>query len=100
MAAVDPARARNPWIECLRLIAICGVIAFHARVPILATWAYAGLVAFVILSPYVDARYNERRQRSMPALARSFLIPWLFWMVVYGALKLATGNALFRATGT
>ena len=89
---------RNPWIEGLRVLSICGVIAFHARVPGMEL-AYAGLVAFVILAPYVDCHYNEHRQRSLASLAKAFLVPWLFWMIAYGALNLLGHRPLFPGAG-
>ena len=89
--AVRP--CRDPWIEGIRILSICGVIAFHARIPEMAL-AYAGLVAFVILSPYVDCHYNEHRRRPIASLAKAFLIPWLFWMIAYGVFNLLGHRAI------
>ena len=80
--------SRNQAVELLRVVAAFGIIAFHANAPFHDV-AYSGLVVFLALSPLMDAQYNWDRRRSPNQLAKTFLLPWAFWMVVYGAIKIA-----------
>ncbi|WP_260599068.1 hypothetical protein [Sphingomonas endolithica] len=84
-------------IELLRIVAAYGIVAYHAQAP-LHDLAYAGLVIFLILSPMLDLRFNLDRIRSPAALARALLLPWAFWMVVYGAVNLAQHRPFVEAS--
>lgn len=78
---------RDQSIELLRLIAIFGVVAFHVGT-VFSDIAYAGLIVFVILSPYVDLAYGWNKTRTIMALAKSLLLPWALWFLAYGALNI------------
>jgi len=78
---------RTQSVEALRIVAAFGVVAFHSFVPG-RDIAYAGLVCFLILLPYVDLKYCSHRVRSVAQLARVLLVPWMFWMLAYGALNI------------
>lgn len=95
-AGVQPV-ARNQAIEVLRILSAFGIVAYHANVPGKDV-AYAGLVAFLIMAPYVDLRYNYDKIRSSLDLARTLLIPWAFWWVFYGILHFALHHAFFSET--
>lgn len=88
---------RNQAIELLRLLAVFGVLAFHAPVPG-SDIAYAGLAAFVVLSPLVDVQYNWERRRTPRLLAKTLLLPWAVWFCIYAALRVAEGRSVFRAS--
>lgn len=60
---------------------------FHAGAPGTA-FGYAGLVVFVALSAYFATKKPT-------ALWRRILLPWAFWMLVYGGLKALTGSPVF-----
>lgn len=83
-------RPRNQAIELLRIVACFGIVAFHDAAPF-PDLAYAGLIAFLIIAPFVDLSFNAARVRSIAALSRALLVPWLFWLVLYGALKVLRG---------
>lgn len=78
------AAERNTNLEILRIVAAFGIVAYHAQVPFKEV-PYAGLIAFLALSPLVDARFNWTRIRSIVSLANVFLLPWVFWFVIYAA---------------
>ncbi|MEG3143340.1 acyltransferase [Sphingomonas sp. RT2P30] len=81
---------RTQAIELLRILACFGIVAFHDEAAF-HDLAYAGLIAFLILSPFVDLGFNATRVRSPVALARALIVPWLFWLVFYGGLKVLRG---------
>ncbi|CAN5528076.1 hypothetical protein BH10PSE14_BH10PSE14_19490 [soil metagenome] len=81
---------RNQAIELLRIIACFGIVAFHDDAPF-HDLAYAGLIAFLIISPFVDLSFNAMRVRSIAALSRALIVPWLFWLAFYGTLKVLRG---------
>lgn len=82
---------RDQALETLRVIAIFGVVAFHSKVPFLEI-PYAGLVIFVVLAPFVDTYYNWERPRPIGQLARTYVTPWVIWMVVYGGINIVIGR--------
>lgn len=90
---------RDQATEALRIVACYGIVAYHAHAP-LHDLAYAGLVVFLFLSPFLDCHYNWERPRSISSLARVYLIPWAFWFVVYGALNLLLHKPLFAGDGS
>jgi hypothetical protein len=84
---------RNQAIEFIRIVAAYGIVAFHDLAP-MRDVAYAGLVVFLILSPFVDCAFNWDRKRSLGALTKTLLIPWAFWFVAYGLLNMVRGVSL------
>lgn len=83
----EKASVRNQTLELLRIVAAFGIVLFHARAP-LADFGYSGLVVFVALSAYFA---GERRK----GFAQKILVPWLFWMAIYGITNFAfRGSAL------
>jgi hypothetical protein len=81
---------RNQAIELLRILACFGIVAFHDDAGF-HDLAYAGLIAFLIIAPFVDLGFNATRVRSPATLFRALIVPWSFWLVFYGALKLLRG---------
>ncbi|MCT2400589.1 acyltransferase [Novosphingobium mangrovi (ex Huang et al. 2023)] len=82
-----PKAQRNQTVEALRVLSAFGIVVFHGG----GEWAplaYTGLIVFVALSPMIDANYNWERIRPTAALARSLLLPWAFWMAVYGVFAI------------
>lgn len=82
------ALTRNQSLELLRIVAIFGVVLFHAHAPG-GSVGYAGLVAFIVMSASFEVGLNWDRQRTVWSLARTFLVPWSVWLVVYGAVNIA-----------
>lgn len=74
-------------VELLRILSAFGIVAYHAQAPY-HDIAYSGLIAFLVLSPMLDVYFNWDREKSQVLLARSLLIPWVFWMVIYGVFNL------------
>lgn len=89
---------RDQVIELGRILAAFGIVAFHTKVPHAPVY-YGGLIYFMFLSPYLEGRYNWARVRAPGRMVRGFLLPWAFWMAVYGALNLLAGNPLFPEAG-
>lgn len=87
-------RIRNQSIELARVFAAFGIVAYHEKVDY-AYIPYMGLIFFLILSPYLDFKKDWSRTRSIRSLAIIFLVPWLFWMIVYGVLNVSVGNPIF-----
>ena len=79
-------KPRLQFIELLRIISAFGIIAYHSKAPF-QDFAYSGLIVFLILSPMIDTRFNWNRVRTGRVLARSLLVPWAFWMAVYGIIN-------------
>jgi surface polysaccharide O-acyltransferase-like enzyme len=77
---------RNQWIETLRIIAAFGIVWFHAAAPGYSI-AYAGLVVFLVLSSYFETLRTSTAINAGSLLIR-LGVPWLFWMAVFGAVRL------------
>lgn len=86
-------RSRDQAFETLRTLAMFGVVAFHAKAP-LSEVNYAGLVSFVVMTPFFETFYNWDRPRSLMAVAKTYLIPWAFWMCAYGAINIVIGRPI------
>ncbi len=89
---------RNQAVELLRIASAFGIIVFHAKAPY-AEFGYSGLVAFVLLSPFMDVSRNWGKIRSPAMLAKALLLPWLFWVIVYGVAKFALDKSIVPAPG-
>ncbi|MET0540827.1 MAG: acyltransferase [Variovorax sp.] len=87
---------RDPWVDCLKAIAIIGVVYIHAGAPLgglfrfgvpvfLGFWAFYTERALMRLPAGGQRRYLTRR-------FLAFLIPYLFWTGLYLAI-------FFRADG-
>lgn len=85
----DISKGRNQAIESLRILSAFGIVVFHARAPGYEIF-YSGLVVFLALSPMFETSTNWHRIRSVTSLAKTFMIPWLFWFVVFGVLNAVT----------
>jgi len=90
---------RNESIEALRIVAAFAIVLFHSGAPG-HDLAYSGLIVFLLLSPGLDCMFNWERVRSPALLAKTFIIPWLFWMIVYGALNFLRGLPLLAGHGS
>lgn len=91
-----PAHGRNQAIELLRIVAAYGIVAYHSLAPF-HDIAYSGLVVFLILSPYVDCAFNWDLPRPIKSLAKTLLVPWLFWFCFYGVLNITAHKPFFPA---
>lgn len=88
----DSAQKRQE-IELLRIFSAFGIIWYHSA----STGrdiAYAGLVAFLIISLYFSAKIKSPPK---PILERAkiLLIPWIVWSIFYGAINLAQNRPFF-----
>jgi fucose 4-O-acetylase-like acetyltransferase len=77
-------------IELLRICSAFGIVWYHS-VGVGRDIAYAGLVAFLIISMYFAAKAGMRRKR-IGERARALLLPWLVWFLIYGAINVAGGR--------
>ena len=80
-------------IELLRIFSAFGIIWYHSA----STGrdiAYAGLVAFLIISLYFSAKIKSPPK---PVLERAkiLLLPWIVWSIFYGAINLAQNRPFF-----
>lgn len=91
-------KGRNQGIELLRIVAAFGIVSYHALAP-LHDFNYAGLVVFLVLSPYVDCAHNWDKPRSFWTLCKSYLAPWSFWMMVYAAVNMVLHRPVFATGG-
>lgn len=92
---INDANLKRQEIELLRIFCAFGIIWYHSA----STGrdiAYAGLVAFLIISLYFSAKIKSPPK---PVLERAkiLLIPWIFWSIFYGAINLAQNRPFFSA---
>lgn len=92
IGTIGPERLQG--IELLRILAAFGIVAYHAGAPF-RDFAYSGLIVFLLFSPMLDTRFNWERVRPVGTLARKLLLPWAFWMVVYGAANWLQHKTIF-----
>ena len=85
---------RDQATEALRIVACYGIVAYHSHASF-HDFAYSGLIVFLFLSPFVDCFYNWEKSRSALSLARIYLIPWGFWMGIYGLLNVLVHKPVF-----
>lgn len=86
-------RGRVQAIELLRILAAFGIVAYHAQAPFHDV-AYSGLIVFLVLSPMLDVQRNWERRRPVSLLAKTFLVPWAFWMAIYGSFNYASDQPI------
>lgn len=79
---------RNNAIELLRIVAAFGVVTFHVSHE-LREVGFAGLIVFLALSPLFAVQSGGRRAQP---LWRTYIVPWLFWLPVYGLHNMAWGR--------
>lgn len=73
-------------IEILRILSAFGIVWFHAGRDTYGV-GYGGLVVFLVLSSFFAASPHSSQHPWKARLlhrARRFLVPWAFWMVVFG----------------
>lgn len=79
--------ARNQAVEALRIASALGIIWYHANIwgsPV----AYAGLVAFLIISSLFTFSTN----RPLWEVVKRILVPWAIWMVLYAVFNVVRGR--------
>jgi peptidoglycan/LPS O-acetylase OafA/YrhL len=86
--------ARNGWVESLRLFAAFGIVWYHSKVTTAHELAYAGLIVFIVLTAFFQTRRNS--PLDAVASARRLLLPWAFWMLVFGAINLLQHQPIVR----
>lgn len=82
--------ARLPDIDLLKGVAALGIVCYHAT----AAWhavTYAGLVVFVALTAALALKSGLAGERPVRRRAARFLLPWLFWWLVYAAVNAVSG---------
>lgn len=93
-----PEKAIRQDIELLRILAAFGIVWFHAGRDTFGI-GYGGLVAFLILSVWL-AMSGSSKPISIGAgigkRAVRFLVPWAFWMVVFGIRNHVIGRDLIE----
>ncbi|MFT3976193.1 MAG: acyltransferase [Sphingomonas bacterium] len=85
---------RNQAIEMLRIFAAFEIVSYHSMAPF-HNLTYSGLIVFLILSPLMDTRYNWGRRRNIGKLSLQFLLPWFFWILIYGVKNIVTHKTFF-----
>jgi surface polysaccharide O-acyltransferase-like enzyme len=76
----------NASFDIARLVAIFGVVLFHAGAPG-GQVGLGGLVFFVMLLPYFGLRSRTSLAQFARSRATRLLWPWLVWSIIYGGLK-------------
>ena len=71
-------------IEVLRILSMFGIVWFHTNPYQWRSVTYAGLVIFLILTPYLSGNHSK------PIINRTkrLILPWLIWMIIYAAINL------------
>jgi len=90
---ISDASQKRQEIELLRIFSAFGIIWYHSA----STGrdvAYAGLVAFLIISLYFSAKIKSPPK---PVLERAkiLLLPWIVWSIFYGAINLVQNRPFF-----
>ncbi len=87
-ATIQREKKRSAWIEWTRVIAIMGVVWFHADGPY-RFLSPAAMIAFVIFGCAFIKRTESAAQfgTALRSRAERLLLPWLVWSVIYGALR-------------
>lgn len=80
-------------VEFLRLISALGIVWFHSGLDVGKDIAYSGLIVFLVLTSYFSVR--SRNEHSLHSRAARFLIPCVFWSIIFASLNLARGEAVF-----
>lgn len=84
---------RRQDIEWLRVFSAFGIVVFHSA-QAGALVAYSGLVVFLILSPFLALGSHNPESQTVRGRAVRLLVPWLFWLAVYGAVNLLAGRPI------
>ena len=87
---------RDPLIDGLRFVSAIGIVWFHAHAPG-ATFAYAGLSLFLIMTFYFESRRSI--PKPLPRAAYRYLVPWAFWFLFYGVERLVRLKTFFPDYG-
>lgn len=83
---------RRADVEAFRVIAAAMIVWYHAGVGAQEV-AYGGLIVFLIISTYLAAQSRNRSPAaSLQAKVERLIVPWLFWMAVYGVVNLLFGK--------
>jgi fucose 4-O-acetylase-like acetyltransferase len=85
-ASRSPAAKRRQEIELLRVVGAFGIVCYHT-LQVGRSVAYAGLIAFLIISMFFAAR-SGASTKNVWRRARALLVPWLVWFVFYGVLNI------------
>jgi fucose 4-O-acetylase-like acetyltransferase len=81
-------------VEAFRTIAATMIVWYHAGVGA-QEFAYGGLIVFLIISTYLAAQAASRNIKvGLKVKFERLMIPWAFWMVVYGVVNLVLGKPL------
>jgi fucose 4-O-acetylase-like acetyltransferase len=89
-----PDKQKRPDVEAFRTIAAAMIVWYHAGAEGQEI-AYGGLIVFLIISTYLAALARDRDMRSsLKTKLHRLIVPWAFWMVVYGLVNLVLGKPL------
>lgn len=91
---------RRDAVEALRVLAACGVVWFHIPGGPWKDAGYAGLICFVMISAFflMGGARKDRAAVYFNKRVSRVIVPWAFWMFVYGAINLIRGKDLFPAS--
>lgn len=81
-------------IELLRIVSAFGIVWFHTSV-LGKDIAYSGLIAFLIISMYFSAS-PKSKYKSIVQRATRLLVPWLFWLIFFGAINLLLKKPILK----
>jgi len=94
-----PKTRRRADVEACRTIAAAMIVWYHAGAGA-PEISYGGLIIFLIISTYLAAQSANRSiTDSLKAKFQRLLVPWAFWLTVYGAVNLILGKPLTPESG-
>lgn len=83
--------SRNQTLEALRVVAAFAIVWYHSKA-VGGEVAYSGLSFFILLTVSFAVRNGSAPQSRM---ARTLLVPWAAWFIVYGLVNLVVGRPFF-----
>lgn len=84
-----------PLVEVLRIFSAFLIVWYHSEISWGNELSYSGLIVFVFLSAYYSTKSKKVGLRIYNRSLR-FLVPWIFWSVVYGFGNVFFGKSFFR----
>jgi surface polysaccharide O-acyltransferase-like enzyme len=90
--------SRRADIEILRLVACFLIVCYHSGADG-HRYAYSGLIIFIIISMLFLGNTRHPFKTEIKTKAEKIIMPWLFWLVAYGAFNILTNRPIFDGSG-